>query len=229
MRVILVQQRVAKALDDPVTFSDELKAKPTEIEDMNEIAYSSIILHLSDNIVRQVDSVKTTRTLWTALDALFLTKTLPNKIYLLEKLFSFKMDPGKDVEGNLSDFSIIVKSLAHNDKKFDDEDLAVILLNSLPESYREMKNAIKYGRDTLTQAIVSDALKSRELELKRGNITHSREESLFVRGRLEKKEFNFHNKKGRRKSKMRSKSKDKSDKKCYHYGKLGYFKKDSFD
>ena len=179
--------------------------------------------------LRQVDSAKTARALWIALDALFLTKTLPNKIYLLEKLFSFKMDPGKDVEGNLSDFSIIVKSLAHNDKTFDDEDLAVILLNSLPESYREIKNAIKYGRDTLAQAIVSDALKSRELELKRDNRIHSREESLFVRERSEKKEFNFHNKKGRGKSKMRSKSKDKSGKKCYHCGKLGHFKKDCFD
>ena len=50
MRAILVQQRVVKALDDPATFSDELKAKPTEIEDMNEIACNYIILHLFDNI-----------------------------------------------------------------------------------------------------------------------------------------------------------------------------------
>lgn len=142
MRAILVQQRVAKALDDPLTFSDELKAKPDEIEEMNEIAYSSIILHLSDNIVRQVDHAKDARTLRTALDALFLTKTLPNKIYLLEKLFSFKMDLGKDVEGNLSDYSIIVKSLAHNDKKFDDEDLAVILLISLPNHTKKSETQL---------------------------------------------------------------------------------------
>ncbi|KAL2467090.1 Uncharacterized protein Adt_42941 [Abeliophyllum distichum] len=95
MRAILVQQRVSKALDDPDTHPDELKEKPTEIVDMNEIAYSSIILYLSDNIVRQVDGSKTPRHLWSTLDALFLTKTLPNKIYLLEKLFSFKMDTSK--------------------------------------------------------------------------------------------------------------------------------------
>lgn len=58
-----------------------------------------------------------------------------------------------------------------------------------------------------------DALKSRELELKRDNRTNVREESLFVRGRTEKKEFNFYNKEGRGKSEMRLKSKDKSGKK----------------
>lgn len=117
MRAILVQQRVAKALDDPDKYSDELKAKPKEILKMNEIAYSSIILHLFDDIVRQVEESKTARDLWTAIDNLNLTKTLPNKIYLLEKLFNFKMDDRKDLKPNLSDFSILVKSLAHNDKK----------------------------------------------------------------------------------------------------------------
>ncbi|CAI9753576.1 unnamed protein product [Fraxinus pennsylvanica] len=116
MRAILVQQRVAKAIDDP---------------------------------------------------ALFLTKTLPNKIYLLEKLFSFKMDSGKNLEANLSDFSILVKSLAHNGKKFDDEDFAVIFLNSLPDSFKDIKNAIKYSRDALTQTIVTNALRLRELEIRK--------------------------------------------------------------
>ncbi|KAL2487167.1 Retrotransposon protein [Abeliophyllum distichum] len=102
MRVILIQQRVSKALDDPENFSDALKAKPNQIEEMNEIAYSSIILHLSDSIVRQVDDAKTTRELWEALDKLFLTPLL--------------------------------------------------ILDSLPDSYRDVRNAIKYARDVLTQA-----------------------------------------------------------------------------
>ncbi|XP_022873536.1 G-type lectin S-receptor-like serine/threonine-protein kinase SD1-1 [Olea europaea var. sylvestris] len=95
----------------------------------------------------QIDESEIARDLWTALDNMFLTKTLPNKIYLLEKLFSFRMDPGKDLEQNLSYFSITVKSLAHNNKNFDDEDLAVILLNALLESHKDIRNTIKYSRD----------------------------------------------------------------------------------
>ncbi|KAL2543123.1 gag pre-integrs domain-containing protein [Abeliophyllum distichum] len=75
------------------------------------------------------------------------------------------MDLGNDLESDLSDFSEIVKSLAHNDKKIDNENLAIILLNSLLDSYRVVRNAIKYARDVLTQAIVIDPLSSKDLEI----------------------------------------------------------------
>ncbi|XP_038895850.1 uncharacterized protein LOC120084019 [Benincasa hispida] len=48
-----------------------------------------------------------------------------------------------------------------------DENQAVILLNSLPELYREVKAVIKYGRDSLSMDIVLDALKTRNLEIKK--------------------------------------------------------------
>lgn len=50
--VILVQGRVAKALNDPKKFSTELKAKP------DKMACSYTILYLFDNIVRQVKMLK---------------------------------------------------------------------------------------------------------------------------------------------------------------------------
>lgn len=56
-------------------FSAELKSKLDDIEYTNEIAYSSMIWHLSDNIVRHVDEAKIARALWTVLDTMFLTKT----------------------------------------------------------------------------------------------------------------------------------------------------------
>ncbi|KAL2517494.1 CCHC-type domain-containing protein [Abeliophyllum distichum] len=72
----------------------------------------------------------------------------------------------KDLESNMSDFREIVKSLAHNDKKFDDEDPVIIFLNSLSDSYRDVRNAIKYARDVLTQAILIDALRLKDLKFK---------------------------------------------------------------
>lgn len=57
MRIILVQQKVAKALEGPKTHFDELKTKPAEIE--------AIILYLFDDIARQVDEAKTIRALRT--------------------------------------------------------------------------------------------------------------------------------------------------------------------
>lgn len=61
MKAILVQQGVDKALDDPNTFLTKLKAKPNEILDTNGITYSSIILYLPDNILRQVEDLENAR------------------------------------------------------------------------------------------------------------------------------------------------------------------------
>lgn len=48
-----------------------------------------------------------------------------------------------------------------------DENKAVILLNSLLDSNNEIKMVIKYGSDSLTMNIVLNALRPRELELKK--------------------------------------------------------------
>lgn len=86
-----------------------------------------------------------------------------------------------------------MKNLPHNDKKFDDEDSTIILSNSLLESYKDVRKAIKYSRGTLTQAIVIVALRSGDLEVSKESKSNTREESMFVRGRSYKNENNFQN------------------------------------
>ncbi|KAA0032415.1 copia-like retroelement pol polyprotein [Cucumis melo var. makuwa] len=77
------------------------------------------------------------------------------------------MDQSKSLEENLDEFQKIIIDLNNISEKMSDENQAVILLNSLPETYREVKAAIKYGRDSLTMSIVLDALKTRNLEMKK--------------------------------------------------------------
>lgn len=59
---------------------------------MEEIAYGTIILNLSDNVLRQVFDLETAYKIWKKLDDIFLMKDLPNKTYLREKFFTYKMD-----------------------------------------------------------------------------------------------------------------------------------------
>lgn len=57
MKVLLVQQKVAKALEDP----SKLPTNMTDAEksEMHEIAYTTIILHLADNVnLRRVSSIE---------------------------------------------------------------------------------------------------------------------------------------------------------------------------
>lgn len=74
---------------------------------MQELAYSLLILNLSDNVLRQVNEDNTTAKVWLKLESLYMTKSLSNKIYLKEKLFGFKMNPAKSLEKSLDDFKVI--------------------------------------------------------------------------------------------------------------------------
>ncbi|TXG61570.1 hypothetical protein EZV62_012933 [Acer yangbiense] len=147
------------------------KVTPTEFEqknDMLDMALGTIILSLSDNVLREVNDEKTACNVWKKLESLYLTKSLTNKIYLKERLFSFKMDANKGLCQNLYEFKKMTIELdnAGVDKKLSDENEALILLNSLPDSFKDVKAAIKYGWTSLSLEECILALKSKDLKLK---------------------------------------------------------------
>ena len=186
MKVVLVQQKCVKALGGDKEFPEDMSAKYKR--DAMELAFSLLILNLADNVLRQIDDEETTAKVWLKLESLYMTKNLSNKIYLKEQLFGFKMDPVKSLEENLDDFNIITIGLANIDERISDENQAIILLNSLPDSYKDMKTAIKYGRESLSLEDIFGALRSRDLENKNDNkATSSNGEGLEVTGRPEKR------------------------------------------
>lgn len=69
------------------------------------------------------------------------------------------MDPSKSLDENVDDLNKIVKELQNVGEKISDENLALISLNSLPKSFKDVKSAIMYGRDDLTLSAVKSALK----------------------------------------------------------------------
>lgn len=46
-----------------------------------------------------------------------------------------------------------------------EEENEAFILNSLPEAYKEVKNALKYGRELVTIGAITTALKTKELKL----------------------------------------------------------------
>ena len=111
--------------------------------------------------------------------------------------------------------------LENIDITISDEDKAILLLTSLDASYTNMRDAIMYGRDSLTFDEVQSILHARELH-KQEESKEESGEGLNIRGRSEKRE-----KKGKN-SKSRSKSKTKKFK-CFICHKEGHFKKDCPD
>lgn len=149
MRAFLVQCELQKALRNLST----LHSTTTLLEkaDLQERVHSRIILYLVDNVLREIDACNLEYEASKKLEDVYLTKSLTNWILLIEWFFGFKIDPSKNLEQNLDEFKKIEIILAFvDDEKIGDESQAIIMLNSLLNSYREVKATIKFGRKIIT-------------------------------------------------------------------------------
>ena len=60
-----------------------------------------------------------------------MSKSLTNKLYLKQQLYSLKMAEGLDLSQHINVFNKIINDLKRVDVKFEDEDKALMQLNSL--------------------------------------------------------------------------------------------------
>ncbi|KAL2493081.1 Integrase catalytic domain-containing protein [Abeliophyllum distichum] len=142
------------------------------------------------------------------------------------------MDSSLDLDENLNRFTKLSQDLANCDEKLSQDQLAVVLLNSISDRHKDLKNALEYGRDNLTTDIIISALKNRDLEIKSENRENLRGETLIVKGKNFNKS-NFHQKGNQTEGKRKVQNKEKiknnpKGKKCYFCGKTGHFIKDCF-
>lgn len=152
-----------------------------------------------------------------------MTKDLTSKMHLKQKLFSHKLQEGGSLMDHLSVFKEIITDLEAMEVKYDEEDLGLILLYSLPISYSNFRDTILYSRDTLTLQDVYDALHAKE---KMKNMvstggSSSPAESLTVRGRPTDKKSNA-DFKGKNSNNSRGRSKSRSRKYCRYCKKDGH-------
>lgn len=132
----LVQQKVAKALGSLKCIPESLS--DSEKSDVMEMAFSTFTLHLDDKVMRKVSSESTAAGLWKKLEDLYLNKSLQDRIYRKSKFFEFKMHESKSIRDSLDEYNRLTLDLDDIGIKIDDEDKAIILLNSLPKSFSNL-------------------------------------------------------------------------------------------
>ncbi|CAD6251870.1 unnamed protein product [Miscanthus lutarioriparius] len=140
------------------------------------------------------------------------------------KLFTLKMKEDDSVMSHIAEFKKIVADLVSMEVKYDDEDLGLLLLCSLPNSYANFRDTILLSRDELTLKEVYEALQSREKMrgmVQNDGTSSSKGDALHVRGRTENRSSNDGND-GRKnyERRGRSKSKPHGNKKFCVYCKL---------
>ncbi|XP_024026147.1 uncharacterized protein LOC112092973 [Morus notabilis] len=91
-----------------------------------------------------------------------------------DRMFGFRMKTARTLDQNLDDFLRMNIKLANSSENgaLNDENQAIILLNALPKSFKEVKSAIKYGRTSITLEEVISTLKARDLEIKTKESLH---------------------------------------------------------
>jgi len=138
------------------------------------------------------------------------------QIRLKERLYTFRMAEGTPVQKHLNEFNSILVYLGSLDVKIEDEDKAILLVASLPPSYKHLKEIMMYSNyDTISFENVKSNLLSKE---KFDHDIHANpNEGLVVRGRTNEKKGNGNRKKNRSESRN-----PHSSKTCNYYGKLGH-------
>ena len=130
-----------------------------EWEDLDAKALSTVRLCLADDVLFNIAGEKSTASLWSKLESLYMTKSLTNKIYLKRQLYGMKMKEGTKIADHLNIFNTLIFQLSSMEVKIDDEDKAVNLLCTLPESWDQVVSSISLSTvDTLEFDIVVGAL-----------------------------------------------------------------------
>ncbi|KAL5824752.1 hypothetical protein ACOSQ3_020815 [Xanthoceras sorbifolium] len=219
MRAVLVQSGVQKALKGV----KPANMKYADWEDIDEKACSAIYLSLSDEVLREVISEKTTKALWEKLEFLYLKKTLTNKLYKKQCLYSLRISEGTSLSSHIDEFESLIMDLQNLDVNIEDEDQALLLLCSLPSSYRHFRETMLYRKDTISLKDVKTALETKEKidHDITGQSSNSQAQGLYARGRPEQRGRSQDRGKSRGKSKHKSKSRGR-DVICWYCKEPGH-------
>lgn len=211
-------------LDEAEEDSKEAREKEESLAEKRKKARGIIVLSVTDRVLRKIRKEESAAGMIKALDKLYLAKALPNRIYLKQRLYSYKMSESLSTEANIDDFLHLIADLEDANVMVSDEDQAILLLMSLPRQFDQLRDTLKYGsnRTTLTLDEVVAAIYSKDLEFgSSSKSSKGQAEGLYVskgeqRGRGERRE------RSSKQNKARSKSKGK--KVCWNCGEEGHFK-----
>ena len=193
---VLVQQELEIALGD---MPEDMKED--DWKKINRKACGHIRLYLGKDKKYPYMRETSAQKLWKQLEDKYMTKSIENRLYLKKKLFRFQYTEGISMSEHLDNFNKIIADLQNLDVEIDDEDKALLVLNSLPDSYEHLITTLLYGKEEIKYVEVSNTLMNNEVRKKDKEVYRdSTSEALTVRGRInERKNGN----RGRSRSKSR--------------------------
>ena len=158
------------------------------------------------------------------LNKLLMETSLPNRLYTQLKLYSLKMVDTLTIDQNVDEFLRIVAELGSLSIYVGEEVQAVLILNSLPTSYIQLKHTLKYGNKTLSVQDVVSSAKSLERELSKTQESNKNVSMALYTTDRGRPQTRNQDKQGQGKNRSRSNSKTRVT--CWFCKKEGHVKKD---
>ena len=123
-------------------------------------AVATIQLCLGDDVMYHVMDEESLAVVWLKLESRYMSKSLTNKLYLKQRLYSLKMAEGLDLSQHINVFNQIIGDLKKVDVKLEDENKALMLLNSLLtfSTYENLITTLSWRKETLELKNVTGAL-----------------------------------------------------------------------
>lgn len=122
-----VQKKLLKVLPSrdklPNTLLEEVKD-----EILEKVQSAILLLCLGDEVLEEVAEETTVFDLWLRLAGKYMTKSLTNRLYLKQRLYTLKMEERTPISQHLGTFYSIIMDLNYIDIKIDNEDQALIVL-----------------------------------------------------------------------------------------------------
>ncbi|XP_031260601.1 uncharacterized protein LOC116118767 [Pistacia vera] len=122
MEAVLIKEGLPLALKEETELPETMTA--SKKQEMLDKAKRSLILGLGDKVLQEVKKEKTVDEIWNRLNSLYRSKTVPNRLFLKQGLFGFKMDEQKSLKDNKDDFLKVIQDLESISVDINDEDQA---------------------------------------------------------------------------------------------------------
>lgn len=145
----------------------------------------------------------------------YTSKSLANKLFLKKDLLLLKMEVEGDIQDHLNTFNGLIAQLKSLEESFSDENLAILLLYSLPNKYNSIVTSMLFGKKSLSlDDTVLVLLEAKKLSGQGGFTSGSNSSSALYAGT---------------RSKGMGKKKYNSNVKFFYCNKVGHTRKNCLD
>lgn len=174
-------------------------------------ARAEILMSLESSIVTMVKNMKSSQEIWQYLQDTFDRKSMRKKIECYRKLLNMKMSDNESVSQFLIDFDVCVSSFMEMGIEIDEDLLAVVLVDALPDRFSALKAAV----DTANEFPKITVLKSRLLEVG--------DKEVVIQDAVMKAKFRTKNQdRGNKNRNTQDEGMSNFPFKCYRCGKKGH-------